>query len=62
MWYAAESRGELRGTGASAQVPTKLAVSIKGVPLKLARSIQMLADGDEDKQRKIGEVFPKPSA
>ncbi len=42
-----------------AQVPTKVAVAIKQVPVKVAYGIKALADGDEDKQKLVGDVFPK---
>ena len=42
-----------------AQVPTKVAVAIKQVPVKLAYGIKALADGDENKDLKVGDVFPK---
>ena len=45
---------------AVAQVPTKVAVSIKAVPTKLARAINLLAHGDENGDLLIGDVFPKP--
>lgn len=41
------------------RVPTKLARSIKAVPTKLARAISLLAEGDEDKSKLVGDVFPK---
>ena len=41
------------------QVPTKLAISIKLVPTKLAVAVNQLAEGDEDKELKVGDVFPK---
>ena len=44
------------------QVPTRLAVSINAVPTKLARAINLLAEGDENKDLKIGDVFPKAAA
>ncbi len=48
--------------GGGAQVPTRVAVSIKQVPLKVAYGIKALADGDEDKAKLVGDVFPKPGA
>jgi hypothetical protein len=48
--------------GRGAQVPTRVAVSIKQVPLKVAYGIKALADGDEDKAKLVGDVFPKPGA
>lgn len=44
------------------KVPTKVAISIKAVPTKLARAINLLAEGDEDKDKLVGDVFPKPKA
>jgi len=41
------------------KVPTKVAVAIKQVPVKLAYGIKALADGDENKDLKVGDVFPK---
>lgn len=41
------------------QVPTKVAVVIKAVPTKLARAIKLLAEGDENKESLVGDVFPK---
>ena len=43
------------------QVPTRLAVTIKAVPTKLARAINLLAEGDENKDLLVGDVFPKAS-
>ena len=43
------------------QVPTKVAVSVKQVPSKLAYGIKALADGDDDTSKIVGELFPKPS-
>ena len=40
-------------------MPTKVAVSIKAVPTKLARAINLLAQGDENGDLLIGDVFPK---
>ena len=45
-----------------AQVPTKLAISIKLVPTKLAVAVKQLGDGDENKDLKVGDVIPKPEA
>jgi large subunit ribosomal protein L10 len=42
-------------------VPTKVAISIKQVPTKLAYGIKALADGDDNKELKVGDVFPKVS-
>ena len=36
-----------------------MAVSIKAVPTKLARAINLLAQGDENGDLLIGDVFPK---
>lgn len=44
------------------QVPTKLAISIKLVPTKLAVAVKKLSEGDENKELKVGDVFPKPDA
>ena len=44
------------------QVPTKLAIGIKLVPTKLAVVTAKLADGDENKDLLIGDVFPKAEA
>lgn len=44
------------------QVPTYVALSIKAVPTKLARSINLLAEGDEDMNKLVGDVFPKASS
>ena len=41
------------------QVPTKVAVAIKQVPTKVAYGIKALADGDDDKTKLVGDVFPK---
>ena len=43
-------------------MPTRLAVSINAVPTKLARAINLLAEGDENKDLKVGDVFPKAAA
>ncbi|KAK9814411.1 hypothetical protein WJX72_005529 [[Myrmecia] bisecta] len=43
------------------KVPTKVAVAIKQVPTKVAFGVKALADGDEDKARIVGELFPKPA-
>ena len=45
-----------------AQVPTKVAVSIRQVPAKVAYGIKALADGDDDKSKLVGDVFPKPES
>lgn len=44
------------------QVPTKLAIAIKLVPTKLAVATKQLADGDDNKEAKIGDIFPKAAA
>ena len=41
------------------RVPTKLALSIKAVPRKVAFGVKALADGDDDKTKVVGDVFPK---
>ena len=43
------------------QMPTYVALSIKAVPNKLARSINLLAEGDENGDLLVGDVFPKAS-
>ena len=43
------------------QVPRSVAVVIKQVPSKLARAINLLAEGDENKDLLVGDVFPKAS-
>jgi large subunit ribosomal protein L10 len=43
-------------------VPTKMAKSIKMVPTKLALSVKQLADGDDNKELIVGELFPKAAA
>ena len=45
-----------------AQVPTRVAVAIKQVPVKLAYGIRALADGDDNKDLLVGDVFPKAAA
>lgn len=44
------------------QVPTRVAVSIKQVPTKMAYAVKALADGDDNKEAKIGDIFPKAEA
>lgn len=44
------------------QVPTKLAVSIKQVPTKLAYGVKALAEGDDNKEAIVSDIFPKPAA
>lgn len=43
------------------QVPTKVAVSIRQVPSKVAYAVKALADGDDDRSKLVGDVFPKAS-
>ncbi|GAB5367568.1 hypothetical protein AAMO2058_001241600 [Amorphochlora amoebiformis] len=43
-------------------VPTKLARSIKQVPQKMAVGVSKLADGDDNKDLIVGDVFPKAEA
>lgn len=54
--------GALSAGGGCAQIPTRVAVSIKQVPLKVAYGIKALADADEDKSKLVGDVLPKPEA
>ncbi|KAK9834121.1 hypothetical protein WJX84_004083 [Apatococcus fuscideae] len=44
------------------KIPRSLAVSIKLVPTKLGWAIAALADGDENKDLLVGDVFPKEKA
>ncbi len=44
------------------QVPTKVAVSIRQVPAKVAYGIKAIADADDDKSKVVGDVLPKPSS
>lgn len=46
------------------QIPTKVAIGIKLVPTKVAIAVNKLAiaDGADDKERKVGDVFPLPEA
>ena len=44
------------------QVPTRVAVAIKQVSVKLAYGIRALADGDDNKDLLVGDVFPKAAA
>ena len=44
------------------QVPTKVAVSIKQVPTKVALGVKALADGDDNKEALVSDIFPKPAA
>lgn len=44
------------------QVPTKIAVSIKQVPAKVAFGVKALADGDDNKDAIVSDIFPKPAA
>ena len=46
----------------SMQVPTKVAVGIKQIPLKVAYGIVALSEGDENKDLIVSDVFPKPPA
>ena len=46
---------------AAVQVPTNLAKGIKLVPIKLARGVKQLADGDDNKEAVISDIFPKPA-
>lgn len=41
------------------QVPTKVAISINQVPTKLAYGVKALADGDDNKDLIVGDIFPK---
>ncbi|PRW56141.1 50S ribosomal L10 [Chlorella sorokiniana] len=41
------------------QVPTKVARGINQVPTKLAYGVKALADGDDNKELKVSDVFPK---
>lgn len=41
------------------QVPTKVARGINQVPTKLAYGVKALADGDDNKEAVVGDVFPK---
>lgn len=43
------------------QVPTKIAVSIKQVPAKVAFGVKALADGDDNKDATVSDIFPKPA-
>ena len=43
------------------QVPTKIAVSIKQIPAKVAFGVKALADGDDNKNAIISDIFPKPA-
>ena len=44
-------------------MPTYVALSIKAVPNKLARSIALLAEGaDENGDLLVGDVFPKAAS
>eukprot|EP00891_Asterochloris_glomerata_P005260 jgi/Astpho2/5260/Aster-04830 len=42
-------------------VPTNLAKGIKLVPIKLARGVKQLADGDDNKEAIVSDIFPKPA-
>lgn len=39
-----------------------MAIIIKAVPTKLGRAINLLAEGDENKELLVGDVFPKAEA
>ena len=41
------------------QLPTKVARGINAVPSKVAYGVKALADGDDDKSKVVGDVFPK---
>jgi large subunit ribosomal protein L10 len=41
------------------QVPTNVAISINQVPTKLAYGVKALADGDDNKEAIVGDIFPK---
>jgi len=43
-------------------VPTKVARGINQVPTKLAYGVKALADGDDNKELKVSDVFPKPES
>ena len=43
-------------------MPTKVAVSIKQVPTKVALGVKALADGDDNKEALVSDIFPKPAA
>ena len=43
-------------------MPTKLAVGVKQVPTKLALGVKALADGDDNKDLVVGDIFPKADA
>ena len=51
-----------QGRVVTVQVPTRVAVAIKQVPVKLAYGIKALADGDDNKELLVGDVFPKAAA
>lgn len=44
------------------QVPTKVARGINQVPTKLAYGVKALADGDDNKEQLVSDVFPKPES
>lgn len=46
----------------SPQVPTKVARSINQVPARVAYGVKALADGDDNKEAVVGEVYPKAEA
>jgi large subunit ribosomal protein L10 len=43
-------------------VPTKVARGINQVPTKLAYGVKALADGDDNKEQLVSDVFPKPES
>ena len=43
------------------QVPTNLAKGVKLVPIKLARGVKQLAEGDDNKEAVVSDIFPKPA-
>jgi len=43
------------------QVPTKIAVSIKQIPTKVVYGVKALADGDDNKDAIVCDIFPKPA-
>eukprot|EP00471_Norrisiella_sphaerica_P001576 CAMPEP_0184483768 /NCGR_PEP_ID=MMETSP0113_2-20130426/5438_1 /TAXON_ID=91329 /ORGANISM="Norrisiella sphaerica, Strain BC52" /LENGTH=215 /DNA_ID=CAMNT_0026864367 /DNA_START=242 /DNA_END=889 /DNA_ORIENTATION=- len=45
--------------GSIKAVPTKLARGLKQVPQKMAVGVSKLADGDDNKDLKVGDIFPK---
>mmetsp|Transcript_19530 Transcript_19530/g.39536 ORF Transcript_19530/g.39536 Transcript_19530/m.39536 type:complete len:262 (+) Transcript_19530:49-834(+) len=51
-----------RIAGSIKAVPTKLGRSIKQVPQKMAVGVSKLADGDDNKDLIVGDIFPKADA